>query len=115
MNTDTDATQAVTKRAANVALWGPAADIDGFHDMDSCERDAYGDPARFAALVGARFPFMGGARRSEIVADYCDQQRRARERAALAAKMARRERRQPLYDRLALIALVAFWICYFVR
>lgn len=110
----TVAEQAATRRANNIRVWGPEADIDGFHDMDSCERDAYGDPARFAALVSARFPFMGGERRSEIVGDYCDQQRRARERAARAAKAARSAARQPLYDRLALIAIITFWIYYFV-
>lgn len=115
MQTVTDAQQAAAKRAANVHLWGPAADIDGFHDMDSCERDAYGDPARFAALVGARFPFMPTDRRSEIVGDYCNQQRRARERAARTAKITRRERRQPLYDRIAFVVLLIVAVLHFVR
>lgn len=113
--TATAAEQVAARRANNIRVWGPEADIDGFHDIDSCERDAYGDPARFAALVNARFPFMPTDRRSEIVGDYCDQQRRARERAARAVKASRREARQPFYDRLALVALVAFWVFYLLR
>jgi hypothetical protein len=106
---------AARRHAINVRMYGATiAETEGFHDMDSCERDAYGDPARFAALVQVRFPFMDAGRRSEIVSEYCDMQHRGRERAARAAKAARREARQPLYDRLALIAIITFWIYYFV-